>query len=180
MKQRKNLRHTLSLALALILSFVLLAGCGGAPAASSYDVAPQEMPAASSAAAMEGGGFAGGPEYDKGTAENSVTSDANGDINQPPSAPESLGRKIIKEGTAEIEALDYEKAINGLYDLVLSLGGFVESQSMQGNRYYQSSLRSASITIRVPAEKFDEAMYRLSNLGSVVRQDSSVTDLTDS
>ena len=180
MKQRKNLRHTLSLALALILSFVLLAGCGGAPAASSYDVAPQEMPAASSAAAMEGGGFAGGPEYDKGTAENSVTSDANGDINQPPSAPESLGRKIIKEGTAEIEALDYEKAINGLYDLVLSLGGFVESQSMQGNRYYQSSLRSASITIRVPAEKFDEAMYRLSNLGSVVRQDSSGTDITDS
>lgn len=179
-KQRKNLRHPLSLALALMLSVVLLAGCGGSRATASYDVAPQAMPAASSAAAMEGGGFAGAPEYDKGAAENSVATDGNGDIEQPPSAPESLGRKIIKEGAAEIEALEYEKAVNGLYDLVTSLGGFVESQTMQGNRYYQSSLRSASITVRVPAEKFDEAMYRLSNLGSVVRQDSSGTDITDS
>ena len=179
MKQRKTLHRFVSSVIALVLCVSLLAACGGTRTAPAmYDMA-QEAPAAaaSSAAAMEEGGFASAPETDKGSVEN-ANSNADG-ISQPPSAPESLGRKIIKEGNAQIEALEYEKAVNGLYDLVTRLGGFVESQSMEGNRYYQSSLRMASITIRVPAEKFDEAMYSLSNLGSVVRQDSSGTDITD-
>ncbi len=180
MKQRKNLRVSLSALIALVLCAALLAGCGGTRTAPAmYDMA-QEAPAAaaSSEAMMENGGFAGAPAEEKPKGEGSYST-VDG-IAQPPSAPESLGRKIIKEGIAQIEALEYEKAVNGLYDLVTRLGGFVESQTLEGSRYYQSSLRTANVTIRVPAEKFDEAMYSLSSLGSVIRQNSSGTDITDS
>ncbi len=114
---------------------------------------------------------------------SSVTTDMNPDgsaaIGQPPSAPEDLGRKIIREGSASMETIEFKKTINALYAMVKDMGGFMESQTIQGGRYNYSSLQSATITVRVPSARFDDAMFGLSNLGTVVQQSTNGTDITD-
>jgi hypothetical protein len=105
--------------------------------------------------------------------------DTSGSLNQPPAAPAELGRKIIRDGRVEMETLEFETTVNGLYQLVSDKGGFIESQSVRGGRYNYSSLRSASIVIRIPSASFDEIMNAMDALGTVVQSDSNGTDITD-
>ena len=90
-----------------------------------------------------------------------------------------MGRKIINEGRAELETLEFETTVNSLYEMVTDKGGFVESQTIQGGRYNYSSLRQASIVIRIPSDRFDEVMNAMESLGTVVQKSSSGTDITD-
>ena len=102
-----------------------------------------------------------------------------GNINQPPSAPGDLGRKLIRDGNADMETVAFENTVNGLYEMVKIIGGFVEAQSIQGGGLNYSTLRKAAITVRVPSAKFNEAMFGLAKLGTVVSQSTNSTDITD-
>lgn len=147
--------------------------------------------APSSAAAQEYGDNALGqmdvafskPANVVGNGTGAVAPEKNADggsvISQPPSAPEDLGRKIIREGSASLETIEFKKTINALYAMVKDMGGFMESQTIQGGRYNYSSLQSATITVRVPSARFDDAMFGLSSLGTVVQQSTNGTDITD-
>lgn len=165
------------LALLLAACLLLLSACGGMGATSSMQApaAKNEMAQADRAEYGYSGeeGVAAMPE------EPSYSKTDAGGINQPPSAPEALGRKIIRDGRVEMETLEFEATVNGLYQMVAEKGGFVESQTIQGGRYNYSSLRRAQIVIRIPAETFDPVMNAMESLGTVVQKDSSGTDITD-
>ena len=157
-------KHIRILSVFLIAVMLLaLAGCGASAAkGTAYDSAssaPAEAPAAMESYesdAMYGAGLA---NTTAGSAEDSGTRDLNTE-------------KIIYSAEAQLEAVDFEAAIEGVYAMVEELGGFMESTSLSGANYYQAARgntgnRWAHFTIRIPSENFDTLTTSLSTLGNV-------------
>ena len=87
-------------------------------------------------------------------------------------APEENPEKIIYSGDATVETTEFEKSVAALENMIAEAGGFIESSSVNGSNYYDSSRgytskRSASYTLRVPSEKFAALMSSLSDIGNV-------------
>ena len=86
--------------------------------------------------------------------------------------PEENPEKIIYSGDATVETTEFEDTIAALEAMIEREGGFIESSSVNGSNYYDSSRgytsrRSASYTLRIPSEKFAALMGSLSDLGNV-------------
>ncbi|MGZ5291145.1 MAG: DUF4349 domain-containing protein [Actinomycetota bacterium] len=78
------------------------------------------------------------------------------------------GRVVIEIGEGGFgEAFDAASMIAGRY------GGFVQSSSMAG-----TEVRSGDLVLRVPADRFDDAVSDLRDLGTVERQAVSGQDVT--
>ena len=168
----KHSRKRILVLLLIAATLVVFSACGSGSATSQAPAARADRDEMNTS---EEYGYTG----NEGISEMPAEADKGGELNQPPAAPAELGRKIIRDGRVEMETLEFETTVNGLYQLVSDRGGFVESQSVRGGRYNYSSLRSASIVIRIPAEAFDEVMNALDALGTVVQSDSNGTDITD-
>jgi len=165
-------------ACALLLALVLclsLCGCGASnnspamreqsTAAAGYmpEPAPMMMNAAYDMAEMtfEDGGF--------GMMASAKTESTAGGNDE---APEENPEKIIYSGDATIETTEFEKSIAALEAMIEKEGGFIESSSVNGSNYYDTSRgytsrRTATYTLRVPSEKFGAIMSNLSTFGNV-------------
>ncbi len=94
---------------------------------------------------------------------------------QPLSDVPQIGPNIVKTAHLSIEvkrggfddAFDRASLVAGTY------GGFVESSSSQGVKS-----KSGSLTIRVPAASFEDAMHDLRAIGTVQRQSITGRDVT--
>ncbi len=164
-KQRHTGRLTWLLSLGLILC--LLAGCGaGAATDSAHN---------------------GGESYNqKAEYEYSVEMDgALGDMVESPSAGNSSAstdslqavssRKLITTVNMETETEHYDDLMAWLNGRILEHGGYVEFSESYGN---QSSRRSATLTIRIPATSLDAFLTGLSQESNVTYQSRSVKDVT--
>lgn len=155
----------LSLVLAVLLLAVVAVGCSGsAGQAGTADLA--EFPAAEpagSAAAEEAAGDAATTDEDN----------AGGG----PAAGEGLAapieQRIIKTGEVSVEVPEVQAAVGRVRAFALELGGYV------GGSQAGSSDESATLTLRVPAARFDEALERLRGLdGEVVAEATRESDVT--
>ena len=68
----------------------------------------------------------------------------------------AVGRKIIKNGNLSIQTLEFEAFIDNLNQTILEMGGYVESSNINGNSFNRNSMRSANITVRIPADNLDD------------------------
>ncbi len=167
------------LSLILVLAVVLgFAGCGAsrkysaaAPAASySYNTS-----AAYDTAAVEE------YEYDMGAypaeapmaAASTTEAKAAGLSGQnQSSSPTDMSEKIIYNAEVTLETTEFDDALEKIGALVGELGGYMESTSISGSNYSSisrgnSGVRSASYTIRIPSEHFNQLTGTLSDLGNV-------------
>jgi hypothetical protein len=104
---------------------------------------------------------------------------------QPQAAPASApaenrapatSRKLIRTVDLSIEVKNTEQAAAKVQELVTSLGGFVASATGQRT----GDLMQYSITLRVPRERFDEALTAVRALAvRVDREHQQVEDVTD-
>jgi hypothetical protein len=100
----------------------------------------------------------------------------------PPAAPPQttdaqqsiVPSMLIRTGDAMVEVRDLDSAVAAAQRLVASLGGFVGGMTVQGGR---ESMREATLTLKLPAARFDQAMTGLGGLGKVERQSSSTEDV---
>ncbi len=97
---------------------------------------------------------------------------AGADNNAAGDTPEENPEKIIYSGDATVETTEFEKSIAALEEMIKREGGFIESSSVNGSNYYDTSRgytsrRSASYTLRIPSEKFTALMGSLSEIGNV-------------
>ncbi len=164
------MKKTISLLLALLMLLSLCA-CGEASgrsdakaAAGSYMVAeeaawPAEEPMAEASMAYDsvnGLSPAGAPQ-------------ASGDTE---SAAARKPDKIIYSANVQVETTAFEESLAKLDALVEEYGGWVESSSLNGSNYADKSRgavsrRSASYTLRIPSDRFQELMSSLSDLGNI-------------
>jgi hypothetical protein len=83
--------------------------------------------------------------------------------------------KLIRTAQISIEVAHYEPAAQEITRVAESLGGYLaEAQAARG----QQDRRSGTLTIRVPAERFGEALAALKGLGSVKSEQVSTQDVT--
>ncbi len=181
--------------LALLLALtLLLAGCGAKSAGDAFNKsemgamagAPAEPEAAPTAPAGEGGYYSlDTAPQEAPMPEPSVYEEEAADLDEPQAAqPAISAEKLIYRADLHIETLDFDAAVTALERMATSLGGFVESSNVSGNTNWQPDGttrivdRWADYVLRVPSNRFQEAVNQAGNLGSVTSSGTSVENIT--
>lgn len=178
--------------LAILLTLLLLLGltaCGGSngrpamggDAAMSNGMTaaapstPMESPSMSEAADSGYGYWAeDAPEMDyvaSGSTSNGGAFEDSGS-----SAPFPDGVKMIYRGSLELQTTEFERSDTEIKALTRRLGGYFEEQS---TRNRSGGYRSASYTVRVPAERFEEFLGQAGDICTVVYQTQSADDVSE-
>ncbi len=93
----------------------------------------------------------------------------------PPAVLQVIERRIISNGFIAITVDAVPPAVSQVEGLADSLGGFVEQLSVFG----QGERAQAEITIRVPQDRFSDALERLRQLGDVQEENLNSQDVTE-
>lgn len=159
-------RKLFTILLALVM--LLLTACGGSSKGAvtqeyaAMDMAPMESPAA-----MEEMG------YETQAAGNSLTTSDTGST----ALPES--RKWIITMDMSVETEDLDAMLEELDSHILELKGYVEGQNVHnGSAYSTRRYRSASLTIRIPAESVDQFTREVEGICNVVSSNKNLEDIT--
>lgn len=129
----------------------------------------------------------------KAETESYVTSSpaiSDGAMNAPVKPEESTAgtadplseRKIIKTMRISAETKAFDCATASIEALCTQLGGYIESSSRSGGSIRYSSAvvaRSASYTLRIPAEKLDAFRAGMDGEINVVSENTGISDITD-
>ena len=146
-----------------VMLVMMTAGCG-----NSSKMAVEERATVSSGAELDG-------EYSwdtDETADTGVTSE-NG-----LEAQVENGRKLIRTVSLSLETKEFDSVLTNLSTKTTELGGYIETSSVNGNSYSHHSTRYASYVIRIPADKLNEFVEVVSELGNVTQKNESVEDVT--
>jgi len=155
------------LRIAAVVALALVVACQGAAVQQSegYGLA-DERPAASAAA--------GARLELAARASNEAVASAPELGLMLPGATDVLPNLVIRTGTASIEVDSLERAIALARALAHQVGGFVAGSAAQTGK---GQLHSASLEIRMPAERFDDAVDGLQPLGKVEAVNVSAQDV---
>ena len=162
----KKQTRLLALTLALLLALSLTACGAKSNGTAAADAAP--MAAGSGQNTMMA-------MAEDGTArEEALSTDTSADTAQ---LPESRKWIVTMYVTAETEDLDSMTA--SLNATISGLGGYVEDQSIyNGSAYSARRYRSASLTVRIPAEQADGFVQQVSGYANIVTQEKNLDDVT--
>lgn len=104
-----------------------------------------------------------------------ATDSARASAPGPPRDTARLGRKLIYTATLEVEVKSFAEAAGRVGDASTRLGGYVaETRSALTER----GARQGTVTVRVPAERFEEALQGFKALGTVRSESTAVEDVT--
>ena len=160
-------KRIIAIILSLLLA-VLLCSCG-AKEASYYDY----------------GGNDSGNSYSR---YDAPTSKAEGYLSNESdkvqlSSGEDFSRKIIKRQYLTVETLAFDEALARIDAYVEELGGYFASTDISNNsiRGYYSNLRHASLSVRIPEDKLDAFVAKISSSDTfnIVRNSLSTEEVTD-
>lgn len=88
-------------------------------------------------------------------------------------------QKLIRTMHVEAETDDLDALLVKLDSQILALNGYVESKSIQNGSYSsRSTYRTATLTIRVPAEQLDSFLFHVKGLTNIVSQRETADDIT--
>lgn len=90
--------------------------------------------------------------------------------------PAGIPSMVIRTGTASVEVDSLEPAIAAVRRLVARAGGYVGNTSLQAGH---ESVRSATLELRVPADRFEEVVAGLSPVGEVDYVNVAAEDVTE-
>ena len=94
---------------------------------------------------------------------------------QSQSQQPQTGRQLIVEAWVSLEVNEIDATVRQVEALADQRGGWVESAEIFG----EAGHRSASLRVRVPADRLDNAMDALRGLGRVTDEGISSTDVTE-
>ena len=199
-----RLRRALAGAVLVAGLMAMALSCGGSEAESSAmtmedsgayapaqpaDAVPTAAPAAASDSTTASFGLDRSPIGQAGAAAQAVAAmqqreepDQSASAASGTSSGESTdslqaqsGRQLIVEAWVSLEVADIDSVTRQVETLASQRGGWVESSNLVGEGGY----RTASIGIRVPAGRFNNAMDTLRGLGRVTDEGISSSDVTD-
>ena len=149
-----------------IMMALLTVGCGSKSMSASEDSATMES--------------VYGTDYSKNEycEEPAETADAGVISGNGLEAQVENGRKLIRTVSLSLQTKEFDSALNSLKTKTTELGGYVENSSISGNSYSYTTTRYASYTIRIPADKLNEFVDIVGELGNVTQENESVEDVT--
>ena len=89
-----------------------------------------------------------------------------------PVSQEIIERKLIRTGTLNLEVTSLEEGADAVEAWVSKYNGYVSNSNEYSNSSY--------FIVRIPAEKFDEAMNSFAGIGKVQTRSVQAEDVTDS
>jgi len=92
----------------------------------------------------------------------------------PPIGPGDVTAMVIRSGTAAIEVDSLERAVAQVRALAARIGAYVAGTEVQTGR---EQVPSASLELKIPAARFDEALAGLRPIGKVERVDVNAEDV---
>jgi hypothetical protein len=152
-------------AIPILATVLLLAACGqqAGVASEEHGFVPGE---AAASAGTGGGDGAARDESNGGEAPQGAVPEPEGNA-----AP--IEQRIVKTGEVSVEVADVPEAVGRVRAFTLELGGYVGG-SQAGSRD-----DVATLTLRVPAARFDDVLARLRDLdGEVVAEATRESDVT--
>lgn len=180
----KRIKQISALMLALVM-MLSLSACGSFRSVSQKDSSvsatmPTPAPMVAPAAGMAADYDVFYAEEEMGLVDSgfsTVSTAAANSVSQNTSAsstetqPENPD-KIIYSSDVTVETTKFDETIGKVSTMVERYGAWIESSSVSGSNYYQTSrgnaaMRSASYTLRVPSGRFRELMDNLSDLGNI-------------
>ena len=154
-----KLKKLLVLALAVMMTASLLAGCG---ASTSQDAVA--MP---EAAPME-----------PAMKNDGIVMNASGSTADTAEAVPT-GQKLIRRVNIDAETEDLEALLGSLTGKIASLGGYIERQELyNGSSYSSCRSRNANLTVRIPADRLDSFVGQVKETSNVVSYNESQEDVT--
>lgn len=181
--------------LALVTLLILSAACSNgddattemsAPSAGNA-AAPEAPASAPESRAMDsdgggGSGGTGGPGAFAGSTTGGDAADESSKIAQAPfpdvpQAPVAGSGKVIKNISLEVRIKkdEFQRQFSRAGSLAEQFGGFVTNSQVSET---DGELASGTLTIRIPSDRFEEAVGRLKGLGKVTAEDRSGQDVS--
>jgi hypothetical protein len=149
-----------------LLPYILLAGCAGG---DSGEVAVQDssmdytVAAPAPAAAPAPQGFAS-REVAQRSASKAATIAGGSTGAALPAGALQQASAVIRTGSASIEVPVLDSAVASVRQLAASLGGYIANTTLHGG---QDQVPSATVELKLPAERFDQAITGLEPVGDV-------------
>lgn len=141
--------------------------------AASCGRADNEAAIASKAEARQNHGVATAPAALRANVTDAVEgSDAAG-VAAPRQFGDTVVSLIIRFGDARIEVAEIRAAVTQLRELAQRVGGHVANSSYQGGR---DEIKAATLELKVPAARYDEAVAALDRVGRVEYVNSRAED----
>lgn len=108
------------------------------------------------------------------------STDAGGDVSTDAGSGSSLtnDRKLIKTVRISAETLEFDKTVGEIKSEIEKCGGYIESSDITGSGYDDNNLRTATFTVRIPADKTEDFTGGVGDLCNVVRKSESMRDET--
>ena len=189
-----SLRPTLTIGVLIAGLMAMILSCGGVEHAATVEESESADSAGLAPAAMAQSASSGSPSERQKSADTAPAAAAlptaapvaaearnGGDSGRPSDGQQTnstqaqTGRQLIVEAWISLQVDDIDAAARQVETLAAQRGGWVESADLLGEGGY----RTASINVRVPAERFNNAMETLRGLGQVTDEGVSSTDVTE-
>ena len=172
----------------LLLSMALgLAGCAASAPQASPVAAPaaagdREMPASVEGAPVEAAAAEAPAESMTASPAGENTAGTQSEVNLAASPRQDANRRIIKNGELRLAVEETDVAVSRITQIAADVGGYILSSRAwtQDDPARAEPLRYASITLSVPADRFEETLNRLRGLAVRVQDETaSGEDVTD-
>lgn len=100
--------------------------------------------------------------------------------NEPLLSSEALpaDRILIKTVDETIETLEYDAFLGALKEAVAEAGGYFSSSHYRNGSYSASALRTATLTIRIPASRLSDFCDTVAGLAHVTYASETIDDIT--
>ncbi len=88
-------------------------------------------------------------------------------------------RKLIKKVSMNLETREFDGFLDQMHNRVAAVGGYVQSSYVDGGRYYNTYYsRSATVTVRIPADSLDLFCDGISGISNVTSRREETSDVT--
>lgn len=161
-------------ATALLAPLLLVAGCAGASSDSRIDAGGSHS--ASSADSSGDTVREMAPEDASSDKSGPAMSTLQRSAGKTANAVAPMNRAVISRGEVLLHTKDVERVRRSVEQKAASWGGLIAEEESGADEGGRTS--SASLTVRVPAERFDAAMRGLAELGKVGHQSRNTEDVT--
>ncbi len=165
------MKKRIAIALALVLALSLLSGCGKSPTSLAKNAAADYEEEGYMMADMVAETMAVSGSYEAAAAPRARGADTG-----TPVLPEN--RKWIVTMSLNAETDNLDSALEAVSQQIGALNGYVESQNITNSSYSSNRRRSASLTVRIPADQVDAFVQEVSSLTNVVSHSRNVQDIT--
>jgi uncharacterized protein DUF4349 len=82
-----------------------------------------------------------------------------------------VNRNLVRTANIDLTAADVGKVADGARDIAITQGGYSGQEDVRED--------TATLTLRIPSDRFDEALGELSKLGTVTRSNQRADDVTE-